>query len=86
MKFEGEAFLATSLSPENPEWLAEHRRWEELIEELNLPAKLGIADGEEYSFSDLVGWSDFILTTSVAEGFGLSYLGTMDCGAGRSWA
>ena len=82
MKFDGEAFLATSLSPENPEWLAEHRRWEELVEELDLPVKLGIADSGDYCFSDLVGWSDFILTTSVGEGFGLSYLEPWTVGRG----
>lgn len=82
MKFEGQAFFASSLSPENPDWQASHQRWVELVEELGLPVQLGIADSGDYSFSDLVGWSDFIVTTSVAEGFGLSYLEPWTVGRG----
>ncbi len=66
--------FATSLSPENPEWQKIHDEWAALALELELPVKLGIADGSEYSFFDLLGWSDFIVTTSIAEGFGLAFL------------
>jgi glycosyltransferase involved in cell wall biosynthesis len=66
--------FATSLSPENPDWQQIHREWVDLAAELHLPVTLGIADGEEYSFLDLLGWSDFIVTTSIAEGFGLAFL------------
>lgn len=66
--------FATSLSPENPEWLSVHEEWKEAIDELGLPVRLGIADSREYRFPDLIGWSDFIVTTSIAEGFGLAFL------------
>lgn len=66
--------FATSLSPENPEWQKTHDEWAALAVELDLPVRLGIADGSEYSFFDLLGWSDFIVTTSIAEGFGLAFL------------
>lgn len=66
--------FATSLSPENPDWAAVHDRWVTAAGEMNLPVTLGIADGGRYDFMDLVGWSDFIVTTSVAEGFGLAFL------------
>lgn len=69
-----EVDFATSLRPENPEWMQIHNDWEALIAELKLPVRLGLADEGGYPFLDLLGWSDFIVTTSMAEGFGLVYL------------
>ncbi len=66
--------FATTLSPENPEWLEVHKFWSDAIDELELPVQLGIADSGEYEFLDLIGWCDFVVTTSIAEGFGLAYL------------
>ena len=66
--------FATTLSPENPEWSEVHDQWRLAVEEMDLPVTLGIADGDKYRFLDLVGWSDFIVTTSIAEGFGLAFL------------
>ena len=66
--------FATSLSPENPDWKVIHDGWVSLVEELKLPVTLGIADGPGFSFFDLLGWADFIVTTSIAEGFGLAFL------------
>ncbi|HQZ28583.1 MAG: glycosyltransferase family 4 protein [Verrucomicrobiales bacterium] len=66
--------FATSLSPENPDWQQTHQEWAALVSELHLPVTLGIADGVDYSFLDLLGWSDFIVTTSIGEGFGLAFL------------
>jgi len=66
--------FATSLSPENPDWKATHDFWAETVKELDLPVTLGIADLGGYEFLDLLGWADFIVTTSVAEGFGLAFL------------
>ncbi|MEM6916474.1 MAG: glycosyltransferase family 4 protein [Verrucomicrobiota bacterium] len=69
-----EVDFATSLSPENPEWKPVHDRWKEVAAELDLPVRLGIADSGEFHFLDLIGWSDFIITTSIGEGFGLAFL------------
>ena len=66
--------FATSLTPENPEWQNVHAEWVALAAELDLPVTFGIADGSEFSFFDLLGWADFIVTTSIAEGFGLAFL------------
>ncbi len=66
--------FATSMRPENPEWQAGHDEWERLVDELGLPVKLGLADEGGYPFFDLLGWSDFVVTTSIAEGFGLAFL------------
>ncbi|MDF1741559.1 MAG: glycosyltransferase family 4 protein [Verrucomicrobiales bacterium] len=66
--------FATTLNPENPEWMPAHEHWSALIEELELPVDLGISENNRHDFLDLVGWADFFVTTSVAEGFGLAFL------------
>lgn len=66
--------FATSLRPENPEWQKIHDGWVALAAELELPVTFGIAEAAGHSFGDLLGWSDFIVTTSIAEGFGLAFL------------
>ena len=66
--------FATSLRPENPEWQRVHGEWEDLAAELKLPVTFGIAESDKYSFLDVLGWADFIVTTSIAEGFGLAFL------------
>ncbi len=66
-----DAEFATSLAPENPEWKAIHNHWKSVAQNLNLPVKLG---DHGHAFSDLVGWSDAMITTSIAEGFGLAFL------------
>lgn len=66
--------FATTLIPQNPDWLQVHGDWQRMIDELELPVKLGIAEDNGYDFFDLLGWSDFVVTTSIAEGFGLTFL------------
>jgi len=66
--------FATSLAPQNPEWFQVYDQWCALAKEMNLPIFFGIGQDGRYKFPDLVGWSDSILTTSVAEGFGLAFL------------
>lgn len=66
--------FASTLAPENPEWLAIHDRWADFAEKNKLPAKLGIGSDPNVSFGGLIGSADGLLTTSVAEGFGLAFL------------
>ncbi len=66
--------FATTLRPENPEWKAVHEEWERVAKVMGLPITFGIAEDEGYDFYDLLGWSDFVVTTSVGEGFGLAFL------------
>jgi len=66
--------FATTLSPENPEWSEFYEQWVSAVAELDLAVTLGIADSGEYRFLDLLGWADFVVTTSIAEGFGLAFL------------
>lgn len=79
---EGLVDFATSLSPENQDALGSHEFWRSAIAELELPITLGIADSEEYPYLDVLGWSDFVVTTSVAEGFGLAFLEPWMAGKG----
>ncbi len=67
-------FFGTTLVPENPEWIEIHEKWRDLIEQLDLPVELGMAGEGGYRYQDLLGWSDFVVTASVAEGFGLAFL------------
>lgn len=64
--------FATTLIPKNPQWLEIHRHWETLAKELKLPVRFGL--GAEYSFEGLMQRADALITTSVAEGFGLAFL------------
>lgn len=64
--------FATTLRPENPEWRTIHDRWEALANQLGLPVLFGV--GDSMPFADLIAASDALLTTSVAEGFGLAFL------------
>lgn len=64
--------FATTLIPQNPEWFEIHRFWETLATELKLPVTFGL--GESYDFAALIQRADALITTSVAEGFGLAFL------------
>ena len=70
---EGERF-ATTLAPKNPVDQPGYERWVRLAAELQLPVSLGIADGSPDSFGTLVASSHALVTTSIAEGFGLAFL------------
>ena len=65
---------ATTLAPKNPLDLPGYQRWLRLVEELRLPVSLGLADNSPASFGALVAASHALVTTSVAEGFGLAFL------------
>ena len=74
LAYRDEFEFATTLVPENPEWKAVYDSWVDLARETELPIRFGIATDDTYRFTDLFGWSDAIITTSVAEGFGLAFL------------
>ncbi len=80
--FGDEFDFATSLVPDNPDWIPIHNRWRDLAVELGLPIRFGIAQDGEVAFGDLIGWSDATVTTSIAEGFGLAFLEPWLCGKG----
>lgn len=70
---------AVTLAPANPAERISFDDWCELAEELSLPCQLGIGDppsrqGRGVEFYDALSASDEVITTSVAEGFGMVFL------------
>jgi len=79
------AFVATTRVPENPEWLGIHDEWVTYAEENALPIAFGVVgkqSPERLKLSSETGRSlnawlaaaACVLTTSVAEGFGMAYV------------
>jgi hypothetical protein len=73
--------VAVTLVPRNPVERASFDRWAELARELHLPCRLGrraaVGANEpsvELTFGEALSASDALLTTSVAEGFGMGFL------------
>lgn len=77
--------IATSQSPENPAWHAQHSAWEDFAKLHQLPIyfgavgryspkTLGLSPMESSSFEAWLSSSTAILTTSRAEGFGYAFL------------
>jgi len=64
---------ATSLIPENPQELSVFKEWQSFAEDETIPVRWGIGM-ENRSFRDVVEWGDACITTSVGEGFGMSFL------------
>lgn len=64
--------FATSLVPENPGELPRFERWRDYAESRALPVTFGL--GGNRPFADTTAWSDLCVTTSVGEGFGMSFL------------
>ncbi|MGJ3244160.1 MAG: glycosyltransferase [Opitutales bacterium] len=83
----GELLLAACLAPRgtllgntlditNPNEAAGRDYWRQLIKALGLPVRLGLGTptGGDFAFDDLVVTAEQLVTTSVAEGFGLAFL------------
>lgn len=69
-----ETAFASTLEPANPLEQPAYREWVAFAGEHRLPAYFGVGQREGVSFAELVRASEAILTTSVAEGFGLAFL------------
>ena len=70
----GGTALATTLGPTNSNFVETYNRWKALATELELPVRFGIGEDNDWAFEAIVNSADAILTTSIAEGFGLAYL------------
>ena len=66
--------FAVTLAPKNPSELKSFSRWEELADRLNLPCRFGTGGRYGLAFTDTLAASEALLTTSVAEGFGMVFL------------
>jgi glycosyltransferase involved in cell wall biosynthesis len=66
--------FATSLIPRNPVWRDVHDRWVAFAKELNLPVEFARGRVQARPFEAVMAESHEVITTSVAEGFGLAFL------------
>ena len=72
-------YFALTLAPKNPVEAVSFNRWRQLAEELELPCLFNSGgpkeeDGYGCDFKETLAAADAILTTSVAEGFGMVFL------------
>ncbi len=68
------ASFAVTLTPMNPAERVSHDAWRTLAEKLGLSCYFGVGDADGLSFTENISAADAIVTTSVAEGFGMVYL------------
>lgn len=68
---EGYVFQST-LAPQNPKWQGCYNEWVDFAREHKLPIEFDA--GRKHDFSKLVRNAEALITTSIAEGFGLAFL------------
>ena len=69
-----EKHFANSLGPTNPNFTPIFERWKEFSNNLNLAVSFGLGEQTTCTFPDMVNHAKGIITTSIAEGFGLGFL------------
>lgn len=67
-------YFAVTLAPKNPAEMASFQRWRRLAESLDLPCRFDTGGTYGCDFKETLAAADAILTTSVAEGFGMVFL------------
>lgn len=71
---QGRFWAGVTLSPTNPHEREQYERWRSLAESLNLPFIFGMGDEGKLDFLQNLAAADVLMTTSVAEGFGMVFL------------
>ncbi len=71
---EPDARFAATLAPTNPADLLVYRRWKEFAASCGLPVSFEVGMDGKTPFPELLNSARAIVTTSVAEGFGLAFL------------
>ncbi|WP_269542103.1 glycosyltransferase family 4 protein [Cerasicoccus fimbriatus] len=71
---EEDQLFATTLTPANPAARPIYDRWLEFAGSLGLPVRFALGEHVSLSFPELMSAADAIISTSVAEGFGLAFL------------
>jgi len=66
--------FAATLAPRNPTEIPGYQRWKAIAAELQLPMEFELASRPRADFEQLVASSHALVTTSVAEGFGMAFL------------
>lgn len=69
-----ERIFATTASPANAQHLPVHEAWGDFAQERELRLRLGLCDREGFDFEALMSGASALITTSIAEGFGLAFL------------
>lgn len=69
-----ERIYMNTLPPTNKQLLPLYKKFNDLINTLNIPAALGVAEVFQGNFEQIIASSEGIISTSVAEGFGLGFL------------
>ncbi|MEO0511064.1 MAG: hypothetical protein AAF065_14535 [Verrucomicrobiota bacterium] len=70
---EGDVFAST-LGPTNQNYTTSYEQWQTFALKYNLPVHFGIGESRDWSFEAIMHAADTILSTSIAEGFGLAFL------------
>ena len=68
---EGYLFRST-LAPQNPAWRRYYDGWVAFADELNLPVEFDA--GRKHDFAELIRDAEALISTSIAEGFGLAFM------------
>lgn len=71
---DGAFWAGLTLAPKNPAEQPLYDHWRQLAAELNLPMLFGIGENDGLTFAENLAAADVLLTTSVAEGFGMVFL------------
>ena len=66
--------FANSLGPTNPNFVKIFENWKEFSQKLDLPVSFAIGEKVNGSFQDIMNHAEGIISTSIAEGFGLGFL------------
>ena len=66
--------LGVTLAPKNPAERTQYEAWGDLCRRLGLPVRLGMAGPGLPGFAENIAAADAIVSTSVAEGFGMVFL------------
>jgi hypothetical protein len=66
--------FATTLGPNNPAERPGYERWRELAGVLSLPVSFELGANPALSFEDILSSAHGMVTTSIAEGFGMAFL------------
>lgn len=69
-----ETVFGLSLAPLNPAETPDYERWKRLADELDLPCRFEVGGPGGLTFRENLAAADAIVTTSVAEGFGMATL------------
>ena len=71
-----DAIIGFTLPPANPVEQPSYFHWEALANELDLSVRFGLGTIDGIRFPDIVSAADLMISTSVAEGFGMVFLET----------